>query len=153
VETNENEWDKGDVTWDVTASHSNHGGEMACTHPSPGKQDYHQNQHIATRARGFIQSTKHKLDRCQEPCPDSPNPEDASNMVTEFERWAMGLPMKASHAQLNTKTHQVVVQHTYIQNDKDKTMSPAEIERELLYVLCISSRAGPQEPKSTQVGL
>ena len=41
------------------------------------------------------------------------------------------LTYEASHAQLDTKTHQVVVQRADIRNDEDKTMSPAEIEREL----------------------
>ena len=43
----------------------------------------------------------------------------------------MCLPAKASHAQLDTKTHQIVTQRAYLRNDQDKPMSPAEIEREL----------------------
>ena len=43
----------------------------------------------------------------------------------------MSLPAKAPHTQLDTKTHQVIIQRTYIRNDKHKPMSPAEIEREL----------------------
>ena len=43
-----------------------------------------------------------------------PTPDDAANMVVEFEKWAMSLPVKASHAQLDTKTHQVVIQCAYI---------------------------------------
>ena len=41
------------------------------------------------------------------------------------------LPAKASRAQLDTKTHQIVIQSAYLRNDQDKPMSPAEIEREL----------------------
>src|SRR5258706_3005269 len=43
----------------------------------------------------------------------------------------MSLPAKASHAQLDTITHQVVLQRVYIRNDEGRPMSPAEIEREL----------------------
>ena len=60
-----------------------------------------------------------------------PTPEDAAKMVTEFEGWAKSLPSKASHAQLDTKTHQVVIQRAYLRNDQDKLMTPTEIEREL----------------------
>ena len=58
-------------------------------------------------------------------------PDDAARMVKEFESWMTCLPAKASHAQLNMKTHQIVIQHAYLCNDQDKPMSLAEIEREL----------------------
>jgi len=57
-----------------------------------------------------------------------PTPDNANKMVKEFERWSMSLPTKASHAQLDAKPHQVVIQRAY---DEDKPRSPAEIEREL----------------------
>ena len=41
------------------------------------------------------------------------------------------LPVEAPHAQLDTKTHQVVIQHSYVRHDQDKPVSPAEIERKL----------------------
>ena len=40
--------------------------------------------------------------------------------------------MKLSHAQLDTKFHQIVVQQAYIRNDHDKPMTSAEIAEELL---------------------
>ena len=52
-------------------------------------------------------------------------------MVTGFERWPTSLPAKASHAQLDTKAHHVVIQHAYIRTVQDKPVPPAEIEREL----------------------
>ena len=39
--------------------------------------------------------------------------------------------MAAPHAQLDMKTHQVVIQRAYIRDGKHKPLSPAEIEREL----------------------
>lgn len=60
-----------------------------------------------------------------------PTPDDANNMVAQFDRWSTSLPMKASLAQLDTKTHQVVIQRAYIRNDHDKPMTPAEIADEL----------------------
>ena len=39
--------------------------------------------------------------------------------------------MKVAHAQLNTETRQVIIQHAHLRNDRDKQMSPTEIEREL----------------------
>jgi hypothetical protein len=60
-----------------------------------------------------------------------PTPDNATTMVTEFEKWTMCLPTKASHAQLDTKTHQIVIQRAYLRNPQDQPMTPTEIEREL----------------------
>ena len=60
-----------------------------------------------------------------------PTPEDTSKMVIEFDKWSTSLPMKVSHAQLNTKTHQIVIQHAYLRNDLDILMTPTEIAEEL----------------------
>ena len=61
-----------------------------------------------------------------------PTPNNASTMVSGFESWSTCLPMKLSHAQLDTKFHQIVVQQAYIRNDHDKPMMSAEIAEELL---------------------
>ena len=83
------------------------------------------------RARSPLQSTKRELDGRRTPdTSSSTHPDDANKMVTEFERWSTSLPAKAPHVHLDTKTHQVVIQRAYIRKDKDKPMSPAEIERE-----------------------
>jgi hypothetical protein len=60
-----------------------------------------------------------------------PTPEDATKMVEAFEEWTACLPTKASHAQLDTKTHQIVIQRAYLRNEHDEPMSSAEIEKEL----------------------
>src|ERR1700679_691015 len=60
-----------------------------------------------------------------------PTPDDANIMVAGFEQWSTSLPMKASHAQLDTKTHQIVIQQAYIRNDQDKPMTSTEITEEL----------------------
>ena len=52
-------------------------------------------------------------------------------MVAEFESLSTSLPVEAPHAQIDTKTHQIVIQHSYVRNDRDNPMSPAEIERKL----------------------
>ena len=52
-----------------------------------------------------------------------PTPEDANKMVAGFEEWSNSLPMKASHAQLDTKTHQIVIQQAYIHTVSKKTGS------------------------------
>lgn len=53
-----------------------------------------------------------------------PTPNDASKMVTEFERWSTSLPENASRVQLDTKAHQVVIIYA-------TTNVPAKIERGL----------------------
>ena len=60
-----------------------------------------------------------------------PTPDDANKTVTELERWSTSLPAKTSHAQLDTKPHQIVTQRAYIRNDQDKPTTPAENEIEL----------------------
>jgi hypothetical protein len=60
-----------------------------------------------------------------------PTPDNTTMMVTEFKKWIMCLPTKASHAQLDIKTHQIVIQRAYLHNDQDQPMTPTEIEREL----------------------
>lgn len=60
-----------------------------------------------------------------------PTPHDANNMVAEFEKWSTSLSMKAPHTQLNTKTHQIVIQCAYIQNNYNKLMTPVEIAEKL----------------------
>ncbi len=57
-----------------------------------------------------------------------PTPDDANNMVIKFKKWLTSLPMKASHAQLDTKTYQIVIQCAYIHNNHNKLMTPAEEE-------------------------
>ena len=44
-------------------------------------------------------------------------------MVTGFGRWSTSSPAKASHAQLDTKAHQVVIQCGYMRNEQDKPIS------------------------------
>ena len=60
-----------------------------------------------------------------------PTPNDAHEMVEAFDKWSNSLPMKASHAQLDTKTHQIVIQRAYIRNDLNKPMTSTEIAEEL----------------------
>ena len=61
-----------------------------------------------------------------------PTPNDTHEMAAGFEQWSSSLPMKASHAQLDSKAHQIVVQQAYLRNDLEKLMTSAEIEEELL---------------------
>ena len=49
-----------------------------------------------------------------------PTPNDAHEMAAGFEQWSPSLPMKASHAQLDSKAHQIVVQRAYLRNDLEK---------------------------------
>ena len=79
----------------------------------------------------YFSSTKHELDGRQDLVLVVPTTDDSKKMVIEFERWSASSLAKASHAQTDTKTYQVIIQRAYIRNDKDKPMSPAEIEREL----------------------
>ena len=60
-----------------------------------------------------------------------PTPDNAYEMVQGFDKWSTSLPLKASHAQLDTKTHQIVIQRAYIRNDLNEPMTSNEITEEL----------------------